>query len=183
MSRDAKQQLRLHYKSLRKSLSTVDCDRWSKVMAQDLMSRLRTTNFNGTLFLYSPMFGEPDLLNHLHHLRTHIALPTSSLDGSMKFYLWHPQDQMSLGGFNIFEPHEDSIELTPQRGDVAVVPALALDHAGHRLGMGKGYYDRWLQQHHKLLSFVAGAVFPPFISDSILPIEDHDIRMDFILNF
>lgn len=61
--------------------------------------------------------------------------------------------------------------------DVLIVPGLAFDTKGGRLGRGKSYYDRFLYQHPQPLVIGIGFDFQVVPQ---LPIEDHDVRIDFI---
>lgn len=62
--------------------------------------------------------------------------------------------------------------------DVIVVPAIAFDKRGYRLGYGKGFYDRFLQKH--LDSFKIGLAYDFQLLDE-LPIDQHDVPVDMIL--
>ena len=64
--------------------------------------------------------------------------------------------------------------------DLFIVPGLLFDAYGARLGHGKGFYDRILAQR-KPGSVVAALAFDWQLSESPLPIEPHDVPMDFIL--
>lgn len=87
-------------------------------------------------------------------------------------------ENMAKGPFGIGEPtgraftDYDSIEL-------AVVPGVAFDRQGHRLGHGKGYYDRLLPRLKR--AYMIGVCFPYQIISQI-PAEEHDIRMDEIIS-
>ena len=58
--------------------------------------------------------------------------------------------------------------------DIILVPLLAIDNNGNRLGYGKGYYDRFLM---KTKALKIGLVFDDFVLNEI-PIENHDIKLD-----
>lgn len=173
--------LRKHYISLRSRIGDAEARGWSSEMATDLRRRLRSANFQGTLFLYSPIQGEPDLLGFMKQERVQIALPAVSGGGGMSFYFWVPGDPLRAGPFGILEPANRDLAAIPRRGDVAVVPALSVDSYGNRLGYGGGYYDRWLAEYRDRLSFVAAAVYPNCVSSIPLPSEPLDQRVDFVL--
>ena len=176
-----KAQLRNHFLNIRHQISDADANVWSEEMAKNLRLRLRNLGFEGTIFLFSPTKGEPDLLRFFHEERWHLALPKVLGNGQMNFYLWSPSDPVVPGSFGILEPTESSVLVTPQPGDVAVIPALAVDQEGQRLGFGGGYYDRFLSDYRHVFLFTAAAVLPPCISMEPLPVEGHDQRVDFYL--
>lgn len=176
-----KSDLRKFYRKQRAQISREAAAQWSNEMAQDLLAKLRAANFDGVIFLFAPMQGEPDLLRVLMHHRYHLALPRSGPNGQMTFHLWFPPDPLIQGSLGILEPQAQAPEVFPASGDVAVIPALAVDEDGCRLGFGGGYYDRWLAEYRPLFRFVAVAIFPPFISQSKLPKDPHDVAVDFCL--
>ncbi len=81
------------------------------------------------------------------------------------------------GAFGVLEPPSDSPLIPLNRLDLVLVPGLAFDRQGRRLGRGKGFYDR-------LLAEVTGIKCGVALDEQIveeLPEEPHDIAMDFIL--
>jgi len=64
--------------------------------------------------------------------------------GAMTFRFVEHTDSMLEQGFGFREPPQDAPQASPGALDVVVVPALAVDPTGHRLGYGAGYYDRTL---------------------------------------
>ncbi|MBO4481946.1 MAG: 5-formyltetrahydrofolate cyclo-ligase [Bacteroidales bacterium] len=80
------------------------------------------------------------------------------------------------GDFHIMEPQNH-----PYEGsfDLIVVPGMAFDAAGHRLGRGKGYYDRFLCQYPQVKKI--GLCFDFQMVESV-PVEPTDICMDEVLS-
>jgi 5-formyltetrahydrofolate cyclo-ligase len=177
-----KASLRSYYRTLRAQISSDLASHWSDKLVQDLRMRLRLSGFDGVLYLFFPIPGEPDLVSRLGQDRTQIAMPRIIDKTKMSFYLWSYGDPVRIGSFGIMEPVDLSFPVEPKFGDVAIVPALAADIHGYRLGYGGGYYDRWLSQFRSNLAFVAGAVFPPCVTKDRLPFEPHDQPLDVLLS-
>lgn len=90
--------------------------------------------------------------------------------------LLYSQESLHKGAFNILEP--DGNECTDvETLDLIIVPAVAFDRRGNRLGRGKGFYDRLLQ---KAKCPKIGIAYHFQLLDEI-PAEPHDIPMDKII--
>lgn len=87
------------------------------------------------------------------------------------------QDEIISGQFSIREPHNNCVEIPSREIDLVLVPGIAFDLQGRRLGRGKGFYDRLLE---KFRGLKIGIAFDEQIVGEV-PKESHDIRMDFIL--
>jgi 5-formyltetrahydrofolate cyclo-ligase len=96
---------------------------------------------------YWPLEGELDirpLLHQIHGMGHPIGLPVVKGKGlPLTFRRWSPGTQMIQGSFRVMTPPENAPELEPQ---VLLVPLLAFDGAGYRLGYGGGFYDRTLEK-------------------------------------
>lgn len=77
----------------------------------------------------------------------------------------------------IMEPSAEAALICPEEIGFAVVPGLAFDRDGGRLGRGKGYYDRLLP---RLCCPKAGIAFDERIVDEV-PLEKHDVKMDMVI--
>lgn len=86
------------------------------------------------------------------------------------------KNQLETGAFNIKEP-TDNDPTNPNELDLIVVPGIAFDYHRNRLGRGKGFYDRLLQQCNAIK---IGIGYDFQILDSI-PYNDYDIKMDIII--
>lgn len=86
--------------------------------------------------------------------------------------------ELQPGAFGIAEPTGTRV-VVPAAIEFMVLPGVAFDRRGHRLGYGKGYYDRyWHQQpRHGLL---VGLGFDFQLVDR-LPVEHHDIQLDLLV--
>lgn len=87
------------------------------------------------------------------------------------------QNEIVSGQFSIREPRENCGVIPPREIDLILVPGIAFDLRGHRLGRGKGFYDRLLAE---IRGVKCGIAFDEQIAGEI-PVEPHDVRMDFIL--
>jgi 5-formyltetrahydrofolate cyclo-ligase len=105
------------------------------------------------------------------------ALP-AVVGSDVVFRRWRPGDKLVAGVMNIQEPAADAPVVEP---DVFIVPLLAFDATGHRLGYGGGYYDRALVAARAVRKIVAiGAAF----AAQELPMVPHgpsDERLDGIV--
>ena len=101
----------------------------------------------GRVFAYWSVEREPDthgILAAVTALGKQVALPRTAGGGKMTFASC--AGGLLPGRFGIPEPTGEDV-LSPQPGDVMLVPALCADRLGYRLGRGGGYYDRYLAAH------------------------------------
>lgn len=109
------------------------------------------------------------------HLRKTVILPTVVGDDIIPVE-YGKDTAFAVGDFNILEPQNE-----PYLGgfDLIVVPGVAFDRNGNRIGRGKGYYDRFLCQHLDVKRI--GICFDFQLVDEV-PTEPLDIRMDEVIS-
>lgn len=95
----------------------------------------------------------------------------------MKICRYTHDTNVGHGSFGIMEPQADAFTDYEQI-DLILVPGMAFDRHGHRLGRGKGYYDRFLSQAKDC--YKIGVCFPFQLVDEV-PTDEHDVRMDEII--
>ena len=97
-------------------------------------------------------------------------------------YVWreveHPDIQLIAGGFGVREPSEACPEIAVTELDWVLVPGVAFDEEGGRLGRGKGHYDRWLLG--ETTGIRCGIGFEEQIVPKV-PLEPHDIRLHYVI--
>ena len=108
------------------------------------------------------------------------CLPLLHEDGRLRFAPWRPGDPLVANRFGIPEPDVgDDALLAPEALAAAVVPLVAFDARGHRLGMGGGWYDRSFafRAAHAAPPLLLGAAFELQRVDA-LDLADWDIALD-----
>lgn len=144
-----KLELRKTYKVLRKALSPEDVEELSLKIANQLL-RLEVWSYDFYhIFLSIVEFNEINtdyILNILSGKDKHIVLSKSDFETQeMQHFLLTDGTRIKKNKHNIPEPI-DGIAIDTSKIDVVFVPLLAFDETGHRIGYGKGFYDRFLSQ-------------------------------------
>ena len=123
-----------------------------------------------------PEEGDPALLlERLVALGCHVAFPRIAGKGSpLEFHRVPDGEALAPGAFGIHEPVESWPRVVPA---FLLVPLLAFDASGHRLGYGGGFYDRTLA----LLNVPAIGIAYAGQEISSIPAEPHDRTLDMIL--
>ena len=129
---------------------------------------------------YWPIRSEVDprpLMRALIRRGQDVAL-SQILHPHLSWRLWRPGDVLIKGGFGVREPGPDAPECFPV---ALLVPLAAFDRRGHRLGYGKGHFDRAiaaLSQKHPVLT--VGLAYGAQEVDDV-PAEPHDRGLDFVV--
>ena len=88
-------------------------------------------------------------------------------------------DELEIGFYNILTPKEEFIRfINPEDIDLAMVPGVAFDRHGYRVGYGGGYYDRFLSKYSDIIK--VGIAFDLQLIHSV-PKEEFDIPVDTII--
>jgi 5-formyltetrahydrofolate cyclo-ligase len=117
------------------------------------------------------------LINLLLTMGKTVALPACTPDKNLRTGIIHDMAELIPGIFGLSEPGPTTLEIKPCDLDLIVVPGVAFDKKGFRLGHGVGYYDRFLAVTN---TFKLGLAYDFQLVDE-LPIDPHDIAIDAIL--
>ena len=134
-----------------------------------------------TLLCYYPVRKEPDILPLAVHALEQgktVAFPISHIrERRLSFHVIKKLSDLKVGAYNIPEPPVSLPEITEFSGALCLVPALAFNKKGRRLGYGGGYYDRFLSDFKGISMGLAYSDF--YVQD--LPTEAHDATVDIII--
>jgi len=132
---------------------------------------------------YIPTRGEADprpLMTRLRALGHAIALPrVLARNAALVFHLWPADAAPQTGAFGL---EEAAPSWPPAIPDIVLVPLLAFDAEGNRLGYGGGFYDRTLSLRRKQGDVLAvGIAYAGQKSEEALPHGPHDEQLDWIV--
>lgn len=179
MVRDIKASLRRELLAKRAAIRPEELERRSQRLCEELASLLAAKGCQA-LASFRSFRGEPLLRGLEQHAAFSFPIYYPRVhpeQRSMSFHLWRSGEPFELNRFGIEEPAAHANPLTPDAQTVVLVPALAFDQRGHRLGYGAGFYDRYLAQFPGLK---VGVCLEEFRLDAI-PSAEHDEPMDYVV--
>ena len=141
MPKLSKHSQREHFKHLRNSLSVQERSRASASICAHL-SRLPELARASVIAAYHATATEVDL-GHFFAQRDEILLPRV-VGRQMTFAPWRPGDPLETSALGLQEPPASADAKQPEDIQVMLLPLVAFDDHGARLGMGGGYYDRYV---------------------------------------
>lgn len=178
-----KSKIRNHYKKLRNNLSVEEVDSKSKAIlnnilkhpawgkAQVIMCYISFKNEVATLPLIKKAWEEnKKVIVPVCKTKTCEIIPT-------QLYSFSDLKVKTMG---ILEPKKEKINpISPEIIDLCLIPGVVFDKYGHRIGFGKGYYDRFLPNLRPEVPKIALA-YALQISEKALPFEKYDVLMDYL---
>lgn len=176
-----KKELRRSMLALRKALpETARAERSARIAEHVLaLPEYREAR---TIAAYVAMRGEADpngiVLDAFAQGKT-VVLPRADAARGLLEWAPHRADAPLVRGLlGVAEPAASVAAIDPAAIDLVIVPAVALDERGHRIGMGKGFYDRALLDLTRAVR--VGVVFD-FQLVAEVPVEAHDLRVTWVV--
>ena len=176
-----KKQLRKAYLENRIALSVEEVAEMSeKICAHFSMFPLHNARYIH-IFYPIPEKKEVDALKLSSWLRQshpEIKLVLSKMnsdDHSLSHVVWKTDSQLSKNKWGITEPLDGEV-VSREKLDMILIPLLAYDLKGNRVGYGKGYYDRFLAECRPGALKIGLSFFPP--ENSIGDADQHDVPLD-----
>ena len=170
--------LRSHYKKKRFSLTKQEVDDLSqRVFKQlDKLNIWKLKHYH--IFISISKYNELDtssIINKLKSEQKIIIVPKIS-NNELVHIAINDETEFGLNEFGIKEPN-DGNHFIIENLDIIFIPLLAFDIEGHRVGYGKGYYDRFLKLTNNSTLKIGLSFFDPI--NKILDIDDNDVKLDY----
>ena len=179
-SSDPKHELRRAMKAKRASLSSKERGQAAQAVVPHIAGMGGRNR--QLVALYHPVGSEFDtapLAQYLRNQFQQLALPVVVAKGAaLEFRLWSANDQLEVGAYNIMVPPDRGLSIVPE---IIIIPLLAFDGTGARLGYGGGYYDRTLEKLRAKYALSTVGLAYDFQQVDDLFVESHDQPLDSIL--
>jgi len=174
--------LRARMMAWRKTVTPAQRDETAKALAWIGLSFARPFPVGAVVSGFASLPDELDCMPLMHQLANEglgLALPLVTGKGQpLVFRSWAPGDAMDAGVWGIAQPKADKPVVEP---DIMLVPLLAVDRNGCRLGYGGGFYDRTLQGLRARKPVLAiGLAYEEQVVDAV-PHLDYDEPLDWVL--
>lgn len=178
-----KQELRKIYKEKRFALQEIERQKLDDLILIQFQ-RLALHNNIQMVMSYFPLEKHAEMNTHLYTRYLEYAFPGLKITfpvidfSTLEMYALHVNDDTEFieNKYGIPEPEEGQ-EIAAKELDLILVPLLAFDKNGFRVGYGKGFYDRFLKKCHKKVITVGFSYF-----DAVDEIEDTN-EFDVPLNY
>ncbi|MFD2114832.1 5-formyltetrahydrofolate cyclo-ligase [Paenibacillus yanchengensis] len=181
---EQKQTIREQVKQARKRVTVANRLSWSNAANIHIIDWLREQTYTSIL-VYSALPLELNLTGTITWCwrnAINVYMPkTNPSEHTFTIYEVGSLDELQSGAMGIQEPYLQQRLANNVIPDVIIVPGVAFDRQGGRLGYGAGYYDRWIAangQKHKPV--IIGAAFEQQLVSHI-PMEEHDFPMDMLV--
>ncbi len=178
---DPRAALRRHFITTRETLeANVRRDAERRII--DHLNRHQSLRSARTIAAFIGTRGEVDLTSFLNAQAAtiQIALPVVGDEkGTMEFHRYDPAAGLTTNRYGILEPAGDTCTVSAGEIETMLMPLVAFDSRGNRLGMGGGYYDRFLAGHSRR-PYLLGVAFACQQADA-LAAEAWDVRLDAVV--
>ena len=166
----------------RNSLSSLDLARKSQRIKDQVFGLIEFRQAHTVLFYvsYGSEVATHEMIKECFTLGKAVVVPcTDTTKRTLALSELQRWGDLGVGAYNIQEPRvECRCEVPMNKVDLIIVPGIAFDCHGHRIGHGMGYYDRLLSE--KVTATKVGLAFELQIVDAI-PTERHDVSVDMII--
>jgi 5-formyltetrahydrofolate cyclo-ligase len=177
-----KQQFRVQLSEKRKQLSKQEYEHYSNQIMRHLVAFLSdiVTQEPVQLLVYRALPYEVDTLSLFENDNLQVFAPRILPHMNMEWIEANRETSWQSAGFNVLEPEHGEPWKKGDAKTIMLAPLLGFDAEGNRLGMGKGYFDRWLAKHGDGVDVQLGLAFSCQELPKV-PTEPHDAPLSTII--
>ena len=150
---------------------------WEKLTATD-----EFVAANHILF-YVAVEGEvetKEMIKSALAMRKKVIVPAADFKTKeLRLYEIKSIEELTKKKTGLYEPKNPTNEYNKEFLDLVIVPCIAYDKKGYRIGFGLGFFDRFLKSFRRKIPFIGLAFEFQFVSE--IPSEEHDVKMDKIV--
>jgi len=188
---DHKKQIRRQFRKTRQSITSSKRSSYSQQICEQInqQSFYHEARSIGVYLALEEEVQLENLIRHARHLKKSLLLPVIEApfsNGIMNFHSWNENDTLDtdsngiqqLSRETLVSRNHDLISIP----EILIMPLVAFSNKGERLGMGGGFYDRYLYKckAQKTSPLKVGVAFSCQYSES-LPTEEHDQKLDYMI--
>ncbi len=175
-----KKKKRLFYASIRKKVLPLAEEQIVQVINKLILTKAINNELKGYIGIYWPLAGEIDLRHIKTSFNLPVALPACKKTGQLTYHSWR-DTPLRKDPYGIPAPLEEP-PVSAQEMSMLLVPALAIDLHGNRLGYGGGFFDR-LRVNESWRNVPTIVLVPKAcVSEEVLPLDSWDIPFDHWIN-
>lgn len=175
-----KEELRKLYIDKRLALSPKDLEIISERISHSLFSNFQFEKKKVSLFLPIERTKEINtyrIWEKAMSFDAQVAVPKiDAKSNEIKQILFESEDQLEISSWGIPEPNKGRI-IAAEHFDIVIVPLLAIDKSGYRVGYGKGYYDRFLSKCSPRCKFIGISHFDE-LEEIIDDVSSFDVKLN-----
>ena len=131
----------------------------------------------GGYYPYNHEINTIEILNKFEKKNYTILMPKIKKNYQMDFFNWSKKDPLVINKYGIPEPDSENIKYP----SILLVPLVAFDTHLNRIGYGGGFYDRYIRRIKKIKKIITIGLAFSFQKIKKIPINKHDIKLDFIV--
>lgn len=166
----------------RDKLGESEYERFCRMVIENLFNHANLSSYY-TLHTYLAVIEKKEadtwpILDRLKRESPHVRVVVPKMVGDeLEHYYYEGLHQLDQNQFGIFEPtHGTPVEIS--RIEAVIVPLLVADKQGNRLGYGRGFYDRFLNQCNPQCKKIGLSLFN---LEETIPTDEWDIKLDLII--
>lgn len=179
-----KAEIRVIYKEKRKQISIQQAEKWDDLILINFQKIPHPFVRCVHTYLASERLMEIDtsnIIRYLHFINPELIVAVPKIDlllNSMLNYRYQEDMEMKMNSYGILEPAAGEI-IYPEEIDFVLLPLLAFDNRGYRVGYGKGFYDKFLSECRPDVLKIGLSYFDPV--EEITDINEFDIGLNYCI--